>query len=128
MAARKKNGEPVELESSSRIIEDREGNFLGIEGILRDVSERRLADAEREKLIQQLRGALAEVRTLGGMLPICSSCKKIRDDKGYWSQIESYVSEHSSAEFSHGICPECEKKTYEELAKLTKGRQQKDGA
>jgi hypothetical protein len=73
-----------------------------------------------EKLILQLRGALAEVRTLSGMLPICSSCKKIRDDKGYWSQIESYISEHSRAEFSHGICPECEKKVHEELNTLMK--------
>lgn len=122
-----KDGKPIELESSSRIIEDREGRFLGIAGILRDVTERKRSEAEREKLIQQLRGALAEVRSLSGMLPICSSCKKIRDDKGYWSQIESYISEHSGAEFSHGICPECEKKVYEELNKLTKDRKQGDG-
>lgn len=122
MAGRKKDGGPLELESTCRIIEDQEGNFLGITGILRDVTERRRSEAEREKLIQQLRGALAEVRSLSGMLPICSSCKKIRDDKGYWSQIESYVSAHSGAEFTHGICPECEKKVYEELAKLTKGK------
>jgi PAS domain S-box-containing protein len=122
MAARKKNGEPLELESSSRIIEDGEGNFLGIEGILRDVTERKRFEAEREKFILKLREALAEVRTLSGMLPICSSCKKIRDDKGYWSQIESYISKRSGAEFSHGICPECEKKAYAELGKLTKER------
>ncbi|MEK6743448.1 MAG: transporter substrate-binding domain-containing protein [Nitrospirota bacterium] len=120
MPSRKKDGEPLDLETTSRIIEDREGNFLGITGILRDVTERKLSEAERDKFIQQLRAALAEVRTLSGMLPICSSCKKIRDDKGYWNQIESYVSEHSGAEFTHGICPECEKKVYEELDKLTK--------
>lgn len=121
MAAKKFDGKPIDLETTSRIIEDQEGNFLGITGILRDVTERKLLEAEQKKLIQLLRSALAEVRTLTGMLPICSSCKKIRDDKGYWSQIESYISEHSGAEFSHGICPECAKKMYDELDKLTKG-------
>ncbi|MEW6107858.1 MAG: GAF domain-containing protein [Nitrospirota bacterium] len=77
---------------------------------------------ERERLISELRDSLAKVRTLSGLLPICSSCKKVRDDRGYWSQIESYVSEHSEAEFSHGICPDCEKKIYDELEKLKKSR------
>jgi hypothetical protein len=54
------------------------------------------------------------------MLPICASCKKIRDDKGYWSQVEVYVKEHSEAEFTHGLCPECEKKAYAELEELKK--------
>ncbi len=62
-----------------------------------------------------LEKALAEARTLRGLLPICASCKKIRDDKGYWNQIESYIKEHSLAEFSHGICPECAKRLYPEL-------------
>ncbi len=122
MAAKKCDGRLIDLETTSRIIEDHEGNYLGITGILRDVTERKLLEAEQKKLVQLLRSALAEVRTLTGMLPICSSCKKIRDDKGYWSQIESYISEHSEAEFTHGICPECEKKVYEELDKLTKGK------
>ena len=56
----------------------------------------------------------AEVKTLSGLLPICASCKKIRDDKGYWNQIESYIHKHSEAEFSHGICPECMDKIYGE--------------
>ena len=62
-----------------------------------------------------LEKALAEARTLRGLLPICASCKKIRDDKGYWNQIESYIKEHSLAEFSHGICPECAKRLYPEF-------------
>src|SRR5208282_1032811 len=69
---------------------------------------------EREKLILELQDALAKVKTLSGMLPICASCKKIRDDKGYWKQIEAYISEHSEALFTHGICPECGKKLYPE--------------
>jgi DNA-binding response OmpR family regulator len=68
-----------------------------------------------EKTNIELREALSEVKTLSGLLPICSSCKKIRDDKGYWSQIESYIKKHSMAEFTHSICPECAKKLYPEL-------------
>ncbi|MDP2157301.1 MAG: hypothetical protein Q8K68_06300, partial [Nitrospirota bacterium] len=64
--------------------------------------------------------ALAEVRTLSGMLPICASCKKIRDDKGYWSQLEAYITNHSEAFFSHGICPDCFDKQINELEKLRK--------
>lgn len=69
---------------------------------------------------EKLETALSEVKTLGGLLPICANCKKIRDDKGYWNQIESYISEHSEAIFSHGMCPECTKELYPHLvSKLT---------
>jgi hypothetical protein len=74
--------------------------------------ERKQAEAEREKLIHELQEAMAKVKTLSGMLPICASCKKIRDDQRYWNQIEAYIRDHSEAEFSHGICPECMKKLY----------------
>ena len=60
----------------------------------------------------ELQDALSKVKALSGMLPICASCKKIRDDKGYWQQIETYLSDHSEAEFSHGICPGCAHKIY----------------
>jgi len=76
---------------------------------------RQRAEREREKLIPELQEALANVKTLRGLLPICSSCKKVRDDRGYWNQIESFVRERSEAAFSHSICPECEKKLYPEL-------------
>ncbi len=76
------------------------------------LQERKQAEAQRKKLIADLREALAKVRMLSGFLPICANCKKIRDDKGYWNQIESYIRDHSEAEFSHGICPECAKKLY----------------
>ena len=79
---------------------------------IRDISKRKKIQEEREKLIRQLQSALAEVKTLRGIIPICASCKKIRDDKGYWNQIELYIKNHSEAEFSHGICPECAKKLY----------------
>ena len=58
-------------------------------------------------MIEELQEALAEVKILSGLFPICASCKKIRDDKGYWNQIDSYIQEHSEAKFSHGLCPEC---------------------
>lgn len=76
--------------------------------------ERNKMAAEREVLVQKLQEALAKVKLLSGFLPICCSCKKIRGDTGYWQQIESYISEHSNAEFSHGLCPECSKKLYPE--------------
>jgi PAS domain S-box-containing protein len=79
-----------------------------------DITDLKLAEKERENLITELRDALSKIKTLSGMLPICTSCKKIRDDKGYWSQIESYIKHHSEAEFSHSICPECAKNMYPE--------------
>jgi phosphoserine phosphatase RsbU/P len=72
----------------------------------------RFKDSEQKRLIKELQAALQNIKTLQGLIPICASCKKIRDDKGYWNQIEAYISEHSAVEFSHGICPECAKKIY----------------
>jgi PAS domain S-box-containing protein len=80
--------------------------------VINDIAERKEADEIREKLVKDLHFALAEIKTLEGIIPICSSCKKIRDDKGYWEQIESYIRRHSDARFSHGICPECAEKLY----------------
>ena len=81
----------------------------------KDIVERMALEKERELLIEKLQRNLEKVKILSGFLPICASCKKIRDDKGYWNQIESYIAAHSEAEFSHGICPECCKKQYPEL-------------
>ncbi len=67
---------------------------------------------ERQKLLTQIEHSAKEIKTLRGFLPICASCKKIRDDQGYWTQIETYISEHSDAEFSHGLCPDCAVKLY----------------
>jgi len=83
----------------------------GIEAV-RDITARKRAAEEREKMIAALQEALASVRTLSGLLPICASCKKIRDDKGYWNQIEVYIRDHTDADFSHSICPECKRKLY----------------
>ena len=80
-----------------------------------DITERKQAEEARAELILELQAALKKVKTLSGLLPICASCKKIRDDKGYWKQIETYISDHSEADFSHCLCPECVKKLYPEL-------------
>jgi PAS domain S-box-containing protein len=78
--------------------------------VLLDVSERHRAEAERIRLIEQLTRSLSEVKELGGLLPICGYCKKIRDDQNYWHSVESYIATHTNAKFSHSICPECERK------------------
>ena len=77
---------------------------------------RRIVDDARKKLICELQDALAEIKTLQGILPICSHCKKIRDEEGDWNRIETYIREHSDAEFTHGMCPECIKEFYPEVA------------
>jgi PAS domain S-box-containing protein len=81
-------------------------------GIDRDVTERKRVEAERERLISDLQKALTDIKTLSGLVPICSNCKKIRDDKGYWTQVEAYIQKRSNAQFSHGVCPECMAKHY----------------
>ena len=78
-----------------------------IYSIARDVTESKKADEERERLVQELRAALAEVKTLREILPICSYCRKIRDDEDYWDTVESYISRHTMSRFSHGVCPAC---------------------
>ncbi len=81
-----------------------------------EIFERKEAEREQRRLVEELRGALAEVKTLQGLIPICANCKKIRDDKGYWQQLEKYIQDRSDAVFSHGICPECARKYYPEIA------------
>ena len=81
-----------------------------------------LQDAMANK-VQELQKALDDVRTLRGIIPICANCKKIRDDQGYWNQVEAYVRDHTEAEFSHSICPECMKELYPEFVrKKTEGK------
>jgi hypothetical protein len=87
-----------------------------VERHLRDISERKRVQEEKEKLIAELQAALSKVKLLSGMLPICANCKKIRDDKGYWKRIETYIRDHSEAEFSHSICPQCMERLYPEYA------------
>jgi PAS domain S-box-containing protein len=113
-----KNGETISLDAY-----DTRTMFQGrpaIIGTLLDVTERKRAEEERERLILDHLDALSKIKMLSGMLPICSGCKKIRDDKGYWNQIEGYISTHSEAEFTHGLCPDCATRAYKELEELKK--------
>lgn len=78
----------------------------------KNITQRKLAEIKLQEEHDKLLKALEEIKTLSGLLPICSSCKKIRDDKGYWNLIETYIETHSQASFSHGLCPECSERMY----------------
>ncbi len=110
LTALKKDGTEFEIELSLSAYCEH-GQWQSV-GIVRDISERKKIEREKELLIKNLKTALDEIKTLKGIVPICSSCKKIRDDKGFWKHVETYIQEHSQAEFSHGICPDCSRKLY----------------
>lgn len=111
-----KDGRVVDVSLTFSPLVDVHGKQMGISAISRDITRRKKAEEEKERFVSELRQALSEVKQLSGLLPICANCKKIRDDKGYWQKLENYISEHSMAEFSHGICPECINKLYPEYA------------
>jgi len=93
-----------------------------IYSVARDVTARKEAEAERDRLVTELRAALAEVKTLQEILPICSYCRRIRDDENYWDTVESYIARHTGSQFSHGICPTCmETVLGPQIAKLGRG-------
>ncbi|MCL4456983.1 MAG: PAS domain S-box protein [Nitrospirae bacterium] len=121
----RKDGSIIWVSINVRIERDAEGKPKYLEGIMSDITKQKDSEEERERLILELQNALSEVKTLSGMLPICASCKKIRADEGYWQQIETYISEHSGAEFSHSICPECAKKLYPEYYNKIWGEEEK---
>lgn len=108
------------------ILRDQLSQTIGKSLVLRDITEKKQAEAERENLIRNLQEALNQVKTLSGLLPICAHCKKIRDDKGYWNDVETYIQSHSNADFSHGICPECLEKYYPEIAARMKAKREKE--
>jgi PAS domain S-box-containing protein len=112
-------GEKRWLDTSKVPLRDEKGQTIGLVGIGRDITERKKAETERERLIAELQDALADVKLLSGLVPICANCKKIRDDQGYWTQIESYIQDRSDAKFSHSICPDCAQILYPEyIAKI----------
>ena len=113
LLSREKKKIPVWI--SGAPIRGKQDNFQGIILVFRDISLQRQSEKEKDSLIAELKEAMGKVKTLSGLLPICASCKKIRDDKGYWNQIEAYIRKHSKVEFSHGICPDCAKKLYPDI-------------
>ncbi|MBC8177929.1 MAG: PAS domain S-box protein [Desulfobacteraceae bacterium] len=112
-----KDGKNFVVEVSASNVTSASGELVGRIASFVDITKRKQIEADREELIKKLQDALDKIRVLRGILPICASCKKIRDDSGYWCQIESYIKEHSEAVFSHGICPDCAKKLYPEFYK-----------
>jgi PAS domain S-box-containing protein len=114
LTGRRKDGTEFPGEVSIALHKTENGTF--VTAIIRDVSERKKAESEREMLLASLEHALKEVKTLSGIIPICAGCKKIRNDKGFWDQVETYISNHSEAHFSHGLCPDCIRKYYPEFA------------
>ena len=112
--ASRKDGSTFSALIRSRPICGDNDSAIGFRGVVVDITDRKHVEEEREKLIGELQQALAKIKTLSGLIPICASCKNVRDDEGYWHKVEAYLRERSAAEFSHSICPECRKKLYPE--------------
>jgi PAS domain S-box-containing protein len=112
----RRDGSHLCVSSTISSVKDENGKVIGAAILAVDITERKRAEEERKKMIKELNETLAQVRSLSGLLPICASCKKIRDDKGNWQALETYISEHSQAEFSHSICPSCAQRLYPEFA------------
>ena len=106
---------------SATCLLDEQGQVSGAIETLRDVTQAKCGQQEREKLIAELTKALEKVKTLKGLIPICSHCKSIRRDEGYWQQLETFFSDHAEVEFSHGICPDCLEKYYQDFKRPPDG-------
>jgi len=113
LRARRKDGTFFPIEISSVVFQSPQGESRTCM-IIRDITERTTAQTERERLIKELQEALTRVKSLSGLLPICASCRKIRDKQGAWHNLEAYIRSHTEADFSHGICPDCRRTLYPE--------------
>jgi PAS domain S-box-containing protein len=103
-------GEARLLRAHVEPLRDASQTILGVVGVALDLTERVRAEEDRERLIEELQDALDRVKVLSGLIPICTHCKAVRDDKGYWQQVDAFMREHSNAKLSHSICPECAQK------------------
>jgi PAS domain S-box-containing protein len=114
----RRDGTRMDVSITVSPIKNGDGNIHGASIVLRDITERKRQEKERLRLIEELTEALKRVKTLNGLLPICASCKKIRNDGGYWEQVETYIRSRSNAEFTHGICPDCVRLLYPEYESI----------
>jgi PAS domain S-box-containing protein len=114
----RRDGRQIDVSITISPITNADRNIHGASIVLRDITERKRQEKERLHLIEELTEALKRVKTLNGLLPICASCKKIRNDGGYWEQVESYIKSRSNAEFTHGICPDCVRTLYPEYQSI----------
>jgi hypothetical protein len=114
---RKKDGGLINVSLTISPIKNELGQIEGSSTIARDITSRKLAEKERDELLSSLQDALANIKTLSGLLPICSACNKIRNDAGSWERIETYIRDRSDADFTHSICPDCAKKLYPQFYK-----------
>ncbi len=111
-----RRGEPVWVLLSARAYRGPEEDWI-YEGFMIDMTARKRMETEKARLVDDLKASISQVKLLSGMLPICANCKKIRDDQGYWKQVETYIQSHSEAKFSHSCCPDCAKKLYPQFFK-----------
>ena len=116
-----KDGSVVWAHLTATAIRDAAGKPLFGLAMIEDISARWLLNQDRERLIVQLKAALANVKTLSGLLPMCAWCKRIRDDQGYWSDVEHYVRRQTDADFTHGICPDCQSQVRRDLGLSREG-------
>lgn len=108
------------VEVSCSNVTNSDGTIVGRMASFVDITKHKQLDQEREQLIQRLQDALSKIKVLRGLIPICASCKSIRDDKGYWHKVEEYIRDHSEAQLTHGVCPACARKLYPEFYKAEK--------
>lgn len=107
-----RSGKVKWLSDQTRIRRNSNGEITHYQGIVIDITKRKLAEEALLMEKNKLQEAIDEVKTLSGLIPICSNCNKIRDDQGYWNQLETFIEQHSKARFSHGVCPECSERLY----------------
>ena len=109
------NGNEHHLEITSAPLKDAFGTVFAVVNITHDITLRKMTEKSREHLLRELQASLSKTKRLTGLLSICSSCKKIKDDTGVWQLLESYLRSHAEVEFSHGICPDCCEKHHPQI-------------
>lgn len=105
-----KTGREFPIWLTTSLVRSEKGGPVAMVGVIRDMTGRKRQEEERERLVSELKDALASIKTLKGLIPVCAWCRKVRDDRGYLRSLEAYIKEHTGAKITHGICPECMEK------------------